>query len=168
MPKTYEITHEDVQRARSYMEKKDLDIKAYRRLQVIEQRGLGKRREEVAQITRFSINHVSQIVSLFKRSGFEALLEDKRTGNNRKVIEWQETKFLKSWRKRAERGEVVNVKKMWNDFQEKYEVTITIKAFYELLDRHGWRKIKPRKQHPKVASPKAIKRSKKLNVEPKN
>lgn len=167
MKKRYEISKEDAMLAQEYM-KKHKDVKIYRRLQVIELAGQGKKRIEIAEITHFSKDHVSRIIAKFIHNGIESLIEDKRTGNNRKVTEWQEVKFLKSWRKRAERGEIVNVKKMWNDFQERYEVTLTLKAFYELLDRHGWRKIKPRKQHPKVASPKAIKRSKKLNVKPEN
>jgi len=165
MPKTYKITHEDVLEAQKYMnETKDLN--AYRRLQVIELRGQGLSREEVALITHFSKSHVSQIVTKFIHKGMPSLLEDKRTGNNRKVTEWQEKKFLKSWKRKAERGEVVEIKMMLEAFQEKFDVEMSVSGFYDLLKRHGWRKIKPRPKHPKAASQKEVKRSKKLSVAP--
>lgn len=132
MPKTYEITHEDAVSARNLMKSKKIDVKSYRRLEVIALRGEGKKNIEIANTTKFCKDHVSKIVSKFIHSGFENLLRDKRSGKNRKVTEWQEVKVLKGWRKKAERGEIISTKERGLSFQENYEVTITIEAFNRL------------------------------------
>lgn len=50
-------------------------------------------------------------------------------------------------------------------YEEKVGHSIGSGQIYYTLKRHGWRKIKPRRRHPKKASAKVIEASKKLTFE---
>lgn len=167
MLKTKKSAKEVAKEAQEHMKANKADVKIYRRIQVIYLKSLGKGHEEIAEVTLFSTSYIAKIVTKFNQKGFEALLSDNRNGGNkRKVSEWQEIKFLKSWRRRSEKGQITSTKEMRIDFCEKYGISITESAFLRLLKRHGWRKIEPQKQHKKVADAKTQRASKKLNVEP--
>lgn len=137
----------------------------YRRLQVIHLKAEGRKNEEIAEITGYSLTHVSKILARYEQDGFEALENERRGGaNNRKVSEAAEKEFLSSYEKTAESGEISTVKEMWLAYQSKFNITMTKDGFYQLLHRHGWRKVTPRTTHPKVADAKTIEASKKLKL----
>ena len=160
MTKKYTITSEQAQQARKYM-KKTKDTKSYRRLEVIALRGEGMKNPEIVRVTGFAEKYVPRIVSLFTHQGFEALLSDQRGGNHRKVSSEQEKEFLASYQKQAEQGTILTVQEMWLDFQETFQVTMKLPAFYRLLHRNHWRKVKPRSRHPKAAGAEEKEASKK-------
>lgn len=166
MPKSYTITQEDAAKAREYM-KKTTDKKIYRRLEVIALRGEGQKNAEIVKITGFAEKYVPQIVSMFVREGFDALLQDKRSGNNRKVTAEEEQKFLNRYKEKSQQGQIITVNEMWQDFQKEFSTTITIQAFYRLLRRNKWRKIMPRARHPKSADAQTIEASKKSTLKSK-
>jgi transposase len=168
MPKTYKITHENAVEARNFMDK-TTDAKIQIRLLVIALRGEGRKNPEIAQITGFAPKYIPQIISTFVHSGFSALLTDNRQGGNRRNVSvWEEQKFLKSWKQKAEKGKITSAKEMRLAYQDKFGVTITESAFLRLIKRHGWRKIEPKKQHQKVADAQTQRASKKLNQNPDN
>jgi transposase len=105
----------------------------------------------------------------FKREGLEGLQKDGRKGGNKqKVSTVQELVFLTSYVEDAKAGKIITTKDLWLDYQEEFNVTMTRNAFYKLLDRHNWRKIIPRQEHPKKASDAEIEASKKLTLSIKN
>jgi len=164
MGKKYEITQKDAEEARKLMERKDLNPNIIMKLMVIALRGEGVKNSEIVKVTKLSANYVPMIVSAFIHKGFEDLLVDRRGGNNRRVTEWEEMKFLKSWRAKAEKGKIITTKEMWLDFQKRYGIKISLSAFHRLLKRNKWSKTQPRKRHIKSANAKIKRASKKLNV----
>ena len=142
--------------------------KANMRLLVIALRGEGKKLEEIAEVTGYTSRQVSRIIAKFKNHGFNAIIKDKRKGNNRKVTLQEERKFFKKYREQAQKGEIITADGMWKDFQETFKVKIDISAFYKMLKRNGWRKVMPQLQHKKSADAKTIKASKKLSQNTKN
>lgn len=161
MKRTFiELTEEDAVEARKLLKKSDK--KSYPRLMVIALKGEGHENKEIASITGFSADHVTRIIKKYVQEGFESLLKDRRTSNNRKVSQKEEEQFLAEFEKLAEQGKIIVVKDMRIAFQEKFSVTISVDGFYRLLKRHGWRKVMPRTQHPKVADASVIEASKKL------
>ena len=164
----YNINQEDALEARRLMKTAGLDIKTYRRLEVIALRGEGKSNSEIVEITGFADKYVPQIISKFFHNGFESLLEDKRTGNNRRISPREERRFLNRWKNKALKGRIITAKEMWLAFQKEYGVEITMNAFYKLLNRNKWSKKQPRKIHKKAADAKTQRASKKLSPVPEN
>jgi transposase len=162
MPKTYIISPEEGKEARKYMEQIS-DKKIYRRLEVIALRGEGMKNKEIVSVTQFGAKYVPQIVSLFVREGFPALLTDNRGGNHRKISVSDEQKFLKGYQSKAETGHLITVKAMWLDFREEFGIDMGLTGFYTMLRRNNWRKVMPRSIHPKAADAQEIAASKKLN-----
>ena len=171
MRKPYRITEENKLEAYKILkeQKNAIDTKAYRRVQAIALKGEGKSNAEISKTTGIAYTHVSRILGLFVREGFEALLVDNRKGgNNQKVTFAQELFFLESYREAAESGRIITVKDLWLDFQEEFNVSMARSSFYQLLQRHDWRKIIPRKSHPKKADDATIEASKKLTQNSKS
>lgn len=157
----YTITGEQAQEARRLF-KKEKDTKIALRLLVIALRGEGKTYKEIAETTGFALTYLPTLFKKFSTGGFEAIQSDKRTGNNRKVTFPQEKEFLAKYSEKADKGEILTVEEIRLDFEEEFQVSIGKRAFYNLLKRHNWRKIMPRRRHPKKASAEEIECSKKL------
>ena len=69
---------------------------------------------------------------------------------------------LDSFAKKAELGQIIEVKEIKAAYEEKVGHSTGGSQIYYVLARHGWRKIMPRSRHPKKASDEAIDASKKL------
>ena len=85
------------------------------------------------------------------KEGFTPLLTDNRGGNHRKISLLEETAFLKKYEEQALSGQIVTVKERRLDDCQTFNVSMTNQGFYLILQRHNWRKVKPRSVHPKVA-----------------
>ena len=78
------------------------DGNALRRLQILYLRVKGKTNAEISEIVGFSEQYIIKIVAKYRNKGMEAILEDKRTGNNRKLRFEEEADFWNSsmiWQK---------------------------------------------------------------------
>jgi transposase len=168
MGKLYKITPTNAEEARKLMNTPGIKAIVYRRLQVIALRGEGLSNSEIVKITGFADKYVPQLISKFFHNGFEPLLKDNRTGNNRLVSLKEERKFLNKYRNKAQKGLIVNGKEMWLAFNEEFGVDMKQNNFYKLLDRHNWSKKQPRKIHKKSADARTKRASKKLNVLPES
>ena len=73
-----------------------------------------------------------------------------------------ERELLDSFAKKAELGQIIEVKEIKAAYEEKVGHSTGGSQIYYVLARHGWRKIIPRSRHPKKASDEAIDASKKL------
>ena len=71
----------------------------------------------------------------------------------------------KNKNKRAENGEIVEVKEIKAAYQAAVDHPISASQIYFVLKRHGWRKVMPRSKHPRKASEEEIAASKKLRPE---
>ena len=96
--------------------------------------------------------------------GVDALKSKNKGGNNRHLSFKDEEKAIADFAEKAKEGKFVRVSEMQEEFSKRTGVSYSTNAFYDLLHRHGWRKVKPRGRHPKKASDEAIETSKKLTL----
>jgi len=169
MPKTYKISAEEAEQIRSKM-KETKNTTAYKRLEVAALRGEGKRNVEIAEITKYHVKRVSQIVSEYCTKGIEALRSERRGGKKpQNLSKAEEEKMLREFEKQAENGQVITVKKIKKRYEELIGRELKSRSqIYTVLERHGWRKVMPRSAHPKKASDEEIEASKKLTQNTKN
>ena len=138
------------------------DVKAYRRLQALHMRGLGKSNEEIGAILDYNPKYIDELVSKFKKLGIDAIIIDKRTSNNRRMSYTEEMSFLEEFVEISEAGQIITVENILRKFEEVTGKKSHTSTIYKLLKRHGWRKVKPRPRHPGKASEEEIASSKKL------
>jgi len=147
---------------------KNVDVKGYRRLLALHMRGLGKTNNEVHEVLGFSPYHVTVLVAKYKREGMDAIIIDKRTSNNRRMSFDEEVLFLEQFVETAEAGLLITVESILQKFEEVTGKPSNTSTIYELLKRHGWRKVKPRPRHPGTATDEEIDSSKKLTKNSSN
>jgi len=71
-------------------------------------------------------------------------------GDRRSIMKVDETaEVLKTLETQASKGEVVVVNQVKVALEEKRGKHISLQTAYNILYRHGWRKVKPDKEHPK-------------------
>ena len=163
MRKTYKISAEESAELREKM-KTTKNANAYRRMEAVALLGEGKTPEEVASIKKFHSKYVRILGLLYHEKGLEAFSVDCRRGGNHQMMNREESgKFLRQFEKAAENGKVVTIEDIAKALDEKTgKQRKSRSTAYSLLHRHGWRKLKPRSQHPKKASDEDIDASKKL------
>ena len=144
------------------------DANALRRLQVLHLRVMGKSNGEISEIVGFSKQYIIQIVSKYRREGMDSIMEDKRTGNNRKLSFNEESEFLEQFYDLAEAGQLVTIEKIIIKFEELTGEPCADTTIYRMLKRHGWRKVNPRPAHPGKSSEEVIAASKKLTKNSEN
>lgn len=136
-----------------------------KRLQVIILRYEGYKDIEIGEKLGYSRKRISQLCAEFKTVGLEAYAKHKYGGNNRALKVDEEREILKDFKERAAQGELVTVQNIKAAFDEKRGKDTGRGYIYELLKRHGWRKVMPRSKHPNKASDEVIEASKKLTLE---
>ena len=168
MPKTYTLTAENIKEIREAMKGKG-NLKHYRKLEAVALRGEGKDNEEVGIITGYHPKWVSALVSIYCNEGIGGLLRDGRKGgNNRNMSKEEEEAFLNQFREAAQNGQITTVADIAAAYDEQIEKQHESKStIYGLLQRHGWRQVMPRTQHPGKASDEVIEASKKLTTNTK-
>ena len=166
MPKTYTISQEDIC-AVEELRKTNRDKQVDKRLRAVVLRGQGNKNKDIAKTLETSTDMVSRWISAYAKWGAEALLAKPRPGRPTSISFDEEAKLLAEFDAKAEAGQIVEISDIKLAYQEKVGHTISSGQIYYVLKRHGWRKIKPRSQHPKKASSEVIETSKKLTPESK-
>ena len=69
--------------------------------------------------------------------------------NNAYMPRQEEEEFLRPFTERAPSGGIVEVQEIHKAFEARVGERVPKSTIYRLLHRHGWRKIIPRKKHPK-------------------
>lgn len=162
MPKTYRFTKQQVKELELAL-KNAPTIKAYKRIEVLHLRAQGKTNEEIAEITGYRRSYVSELVSKYQRDGMLLIIKTKRPGNHRKMTPDEEKEFLKPFMERAQNGQILTITEIRNALDQHLNEKSSYCTVYNILHRNGWRKIKPRSQHPKKASEEDIEAYKKNN-----
>ena len=152
----------EIKRKFNKVKGKKIDVKSYKRLLVLHMRGLGKSDKEISEVLGYSIHYIPELVAKYKTHGMDAIINDKRTSNNRRMNFVEETKFLEQFVELAEAGQIITVEGILRKFEEVTGKDSNTSTIYKLLKRHGWRKVKPRPRHPGKASDEEIESSKKL------
>ena len=124
----------------------------YRHTHVLYLRGSqGKTAKEIATITNYSEQQVRAIISGYFNHGLQVLYDlnkpKKRKHGNMTVEE--EKSFIASYIDKAKRGEIIVVRNIQKVYEEKIGKKTSSSVIYNILHRHGWRKIVPRSAHPK-------------------
>ena len=144
--------------------KQTKDKRLDRKLQVIELRYEGKTGNEIASKLDYSKNQVSLICKAFVSQGIEEFCRQKYTSHKRLMSLEQEKQFLQKYKETAEKGQIVSAVEIKKELDKLFQRDTGKSYVYNLLKRHGWRKIMPRSRHPKKASEAKIEASKKLTI----
>lgn len=134
-----------------------------RRLQAIYFRArYGDSAMQVAARTGLSLQTVRNLHSAWRRHG-EMMLDMKPKGgryNEHQSVE-KEQAFIAPFIEKAKAGRVLEVSKIHRALEEALGKKLHVQNTYNLLHRHGWRKITPRPKHPKgdVEAQKAFKKT---------
>jgi len=112
----------------------------------------GLKSEEIAPMVNFNHGYVKQIWSEYRQKGSQALLgENRGRARSRAHLSLDEEKdFLQPFIEKAKTGGFLEVSQIKQTYEEKYQRTVKPSIIYNLLHRHGWRKIAPRPKHPKA------------------
>lgn len=104
---------------------------------------------QVAERTGLSLQTVRNLHSAWRCHG-EAMLALKPKGgryHEHQTIE-EEQAFIAPFIEDAKAGHVLEVSKIHRALEEKIGEPLRVQNTYNLLHRHGWRKITPRSKHP--------------------
>ena len=107
----------------------------------------GKTREKIAEITGFVKSYISELVSKYCNEGISTIIENKYQGNHRNMSYEEEEALLEPFRKSAEVGQIVEVSEIKQAYEEAIGRSLENNRgqIYNVLKRHGWRKVMPRK-----------------------
>jgi transposase len=164
--KMYCISKEDATTLRTAM-KSETVVLRYRKMEAVALRGEGKKNDEIAVLTGFHSDMVGRYAKEYIDGGLDSLLADGRKGGNHRNMSFEEeAAFLEPFMTAAEAGQIVEVSTIKQAYEEKTGRELKSHGhIYQVLNRHGWRKVMPRSKHPNKASEEEIESSKKLTIE---
>jgi transposase len=132
-----------------------------RRIQMVLLRESGMTQPAIAEAMGVSLSSVNRAHMAYDQGGIKALRPKPCGGRKRENMTIADEKaLLARFGKAAGAGEMLNI----HDLKEAYEQAIGHKTsnstVYDLLGRHGWRKLMPRPFHPQqdVAAQNAFKK----------
>lgn len=110
----------------------------------------GLNAQEVGEIVGISPRTVNQLIYYYNKYGAEGLKIEGSGGRRRALLTWEEEEaLLLGLTGDAAAGLLVIVKGVKQRAEAKLGYEVSKDYPYDLLHRHGWRKIAPRPQHPK-------------------
>ena len=120
------------------------------RIRMVLMRENGMTQPEIVEVMGKSLSTVNRAHMLYDEGGVKALKPKPIGGRQREnMTVAQEKALLADFAKAAGAGELLNI----HDLKAAYEKAIghatSNSTVYNLLDRHGWRKLMPRPFHPK-------------------
>lgn len=110
-----------------------------------------RKAEEIAKCVGVSKSLVQKLIPSYNREGIQAV-EIKSSGGryHSYMSEEEEKLFLEPFYQKAERGELTTAKEIKMVYEEQIGRKVHKTTIYDILKRHGWRKILPRGRHPKA------------------
>lgn len=137
---------------------------ALRRIQVIYFRARFKdTAAEVAERTGLKLGTVRNLHSRWRKEGEGSLELKRKGGRHHAYLSHEEERewLAASFGEEAIRGGILEVSAVKRAYEAKIGQTVYLTTIYDLLHRHGWRKIAPRPQHPKadIAAQEAFKKT---------
>lgn len=160
----YQFTKEqkaEIEEAR----RKNREKRTERRLYALTLRAEGETLEEIAKRTGYQRGSVSVLIRKYFQKGISAVVGNHCGGNRRNMSIEREAALLEKHRKKAEKGHMLDVQELKQEYEQEVGHQISNGQIYRVLQRHGWRKVMPRSKHPKRASEEEIISSKKLKLE---
>jgi transposase len=123
----------------------------YRRFQVV-YLAAGKQQsdEQISHITGYSVSRIRAFLAQCRRDGVASLREKPRGGRRYETMTFaEEAAFLAPFIELASHGGVLVVNDMYTTLKKHTGKDISLATIYNILHRHNWRKIAPRRYHPK-------------------
>lgn len=163
MPKSYQFNEKQIAEIEG-AKKKNKNKNVDKRLEALLLRAQKEKREKVSEKTGFCKQYITDLTAAYHNNGLAAVVEKHYTGNRRNMSYEEEEKLLEPFMKAAEAGQVIEVGDILRAYEKKLGRSLEKSHghIYQVLKRHDFRKVMPRSQHPKKASPEAIEASKKL------
>lgn len=123
----------------------------YRRFQVVYLAAAEARTDaEIARITGYAVRTIREILMRCRRDGVASLVDKPRGGRHYESMTLAEEKaVLSPFIAQAEKGGVLVVTDIHKALNERVGKTLAKATVYEILHRHQWRKIIPRRRHAK-------------------
>ena len=132
-------------------EKDIRDKRSYRRLQCLLLRAKhGKPAREIAELLGIAQRTVEEVHRRYFKVGLQVL--DLGKAGRKSPVNMtlaQEQALLEDFQERAEAGALVTPRLIRQEYEKRIEKRTAKTTIYRLLNRHGWRKVKPRPRHPK-------------------
>ena len=105
----------------------------------------------IAAATGLAQSTIHNLHSRVRREGLDAACTKGRGGRYRSYLSMEEEKaLLAKMEPQAKRGGMIEVSKMHCAMEKEVGGPVAKNTVYQLLHRHGWRKIAPRPKHPKA------------------
>jgi len=162
VPKRHYISEAEVvaiEKARKANKDKTID----KWLEVLLLHAAGKKHAEIGAKTGLGKQYITELVGEYRREGLEHFAQKQYKGNNRNMSYAEEEALLEPFKAKAEAGQIVEVGEILAAYESKIgRPAGSNSQIYNVLARHGWRKLMPRSKHPNKASDEAIEASKKL------
>ncbi len=106
--------------------------------------------KEIAQQIGVSVPTVHKVISQYNRQGIMAIETNGSGGRRNCYLSLEEEKdFLETFFARAAKGQIPTITEIKLAYEQKIGKKVHKTTIYRLLDRHKWRKIIPRLNHPK-------------------
>ena len=162
MVKRHKITEEEkveIKRIRNRNKNENVE----KRLKALLLHGEDKSRNEIALETGYAASYITALLRKFKTKGLAYIIGNNYPSNHRLLSFAQEEELLKPFMEKAEKGQILEVSEIQKAYEEAIGRELNSKGhIYEVLKRHGFRKVMPRSQHPNKACDEVIKTSKKI------
>ena len=144
-------------------EKKITNKNVARRLRVIILSYEGFKNYEIAEKLDYDATYITKILCKFKKEGLEYFISNKQKGNHRYLSKEKETEILNNFEEKSAKGNIITAKDIKDYLDKEIGIETPSNYVYRLLKRHNWRKVMPRRKHPKSASEEEQNSSKKLS-----
>ena len=127
------------------------DIREHNRWQALYlAKAKGLRAREIADMIGVSVYTVNKWVYNYNHLGEQSVYSRKRGGNRTSFLTWEEEEeLLSDISERASKGLVVVIKTIKAEVEAKIGHAVSKDYPYDLLHRHGWRRVTPRPKHPR-------------------
>lgn len=116
----------------------------------------------LSELTGMTLPRVGELIGRSRASvaRFRAEFKARLSGSQDKKIKWggrrrayltleEENEFLSGFFEAASKGGILVVGKVHTALENKLGQKVAETTVYRMLSRHGWRKIVPRRRHPK-------------------
>jgi transposase len=106
---------------------------------------------EIARHTGTTERLVHQVISDYNRKGVRAIETPGKGGRRHSYLSQEEEQaFLHALEPQAKRGQITTKAEVKQAFEQRVGKGVHKTTIYRLLQRHQWRKVKPRPRHPKA------------------
>jgi transposase len=129
--------------------KREKDPVVRQRIQMILLREDGKTQPEIADLIGVSLSTVNRAHMAYDNGGTNALRPKPNGGRLRENMTLEEESvFLDRFAKAAGAGQLLNIHEIKMAYEEVIGHPTSNSTIYNVLNRHGWRKLMPRPFHP--------------------